>query len=99
STHFKQLRASAVTTDRVKNYVATRREEGAANGTINRELACLKRMFKLALQSTPPKVTRIPHIPVLEEHNVRSGFFSHEEYLAVRGALPDYAQIAVSIAY
>jgi site-specific recombinase XerD len=66
-------------TDRVKEYVATRREEGAANGTINRELACLKRMFKLAYQSTPPKVARIPHIPMLEEHNVRSGFFSHED--------------------
>jgi integrase len=35
----------------------------------------------------------------LEEHNVRSWFFSHEEYLAVRGVLPDYAQVAVSIAY
>jgi len=98
STHFKQLRASAITTDRIKEYVATRREEGAANGTINRELACLKRMFKLAVQSTPPKVARIPHIPMLEEHNVRSGFFSHEEYLAVRAVLPDYAQVAVSIA-
>jgi len=97
--HFKQLRASAITTDRIKGYVAKRRAEGAANGTINRELACLKRMFKLALQHTPQKVARIPHIPMLEEHNVRSGFFSHEEYLAVRGALPDYAQIAVSIAY
>ncbi len=97
--HFKQLRASAITTDRIKSYVAKRRAEGAANGTINRELACLKRMFKLALQHTPQKVARIPHIPMLEEHNVRSGFFSHEEYLAVRGALPDYAQIAVSIAY
>jgi integrase len=99
SAHFKQLRASAITTDRVKEYVATRREEGTANGTINRELAWLKRMFKLALQSTPQKVARIPHIPMLEEHNVRSGFFSHEEYLAVHGVLPDYAQVAVSIAY
>ena len=99
SAHFKQLRASAITTDRVKEYVATRREEGAANGTINRELAWLKRMFKLALQSTPQKVARIHHIPMLEEHNVRSGLFSHEEYLAVHGVLPDYAQVAVSIAY
>ena len=97
--HFKQLRASAITTDRIKEYVTKRREDGAANGTINRELACLKRMFKLALQHTPPNVARIPHIPMLEEHNVRSGFFSHEEYLAVRGVLPDYAQVAVSIAY
>ena len=99
SAHFKQLRASAITTDRVKEYVGARREGGAANGTSNRELACLKRMFKLAVQHTPPKVARIPYIPMLEEHNVRSGFFSYEEYLAVRGALPDYAQVAVSIAY
>jgi site-specific recombinase XerD len=63
SAHFKQLRASAITTDRVKEYVATRREEGAANGTINRELAWLKRMFKLAFQSTPQKVARIPPYP------------------------------------
>ena len=99
STHFKGLRASAITTDRIMAYIAQRREQGAANGTINRELACLKRMFRLAMQQTPPKVARIPHIPMVEEHNVRSGFFTHEEFLAVRGALPDYAQVAVSIAY
>ena len=29
---------------------------GAANGTINRELAALKRIFNLARTSTPPKV-------------------------------------------
>ncbi len=99
SAHLKQLRVSGITTDRVKVYIEKRHREGAANGTINRELACLKRMFKLALQHTPPKVARMPHIPMLKEHNVRSGFFLHEEYLAVRGALPDYAQVAVSIAY
>ncbi len=97
--YFSRLRASAITTDKIKGYIEKRRAEGAANGTINRELACLKRMFRIALQHTPPKVVRMPHIPMLEEHNIRSGFFSYEEYLAVRGALPDYAQVAVSIAY
>src|SRR5438128_2214877 len=90
TTHFKQLRASVIMTDRIKRYIAQRKEEGAANGTINRELACLKRMFRLAFQHTPQKVARIPHIPMLEEHNVRSGFFEHEDFLALRGALPDY---------
>jgi integrase len=71
----------------------------AANGTINRELGCLKRMFRLALQHTPPKVARIPHVPMLEERNIRSGFFEHEDFLALRGALPDYAQVAVTLAY
>jgi integrase len=96
---FSKLRASAITTDRIKAYINKRREEGAANGTINRELGCLKRMFRLALQHTPSKVARIPHFPMLEERNIRSGFFEHEDFLALRGALPDYAQVAVTLAY
>jgi integrase len=96
---FHRRRASSFTTDQIQQYVISRQGEGAQNGTINRELGCLKRMFKLALQHTPHKVTRIPHIPKLEEHNVRSGFASYEEFLAVRGALPDHGKVAVSIAY
>jgi len=99
TTAFHQMRASAITTDKIKDYITKRREEGAANGTINRELGCLKRMFRLAHQHTPPKVARIPYIPMLEEHNIRSGFFEHEDFLALRGALPDYVKIPASLAY
>jgi integrase len=42
---------------------------------------------------------RVPHIPQLKEHNIQSGFFEHEDFLALRGALPDYAQVAASLAY
>jgi len=97
--HFGDVRVNTMTTGSIKAYIQKRQAQGAANGTINRELSCLKRMFRLAAQDTPPKVAQIPHTPMLEEHNVRSGFFTHEEFLAVRGALPDYAQVAVSIAY
>jgi hypothetical protein len=62
------MRASAITTDRIKAYITKRRDAGAANGTINRELGTLKRMFRLAHQHTPPKVARIPYM--LEEHNI-----------------------------
>lgn len=96
---FGKMRASAITTDKIKAYITKRREAGAANGTINRELGALKRMFRLALQHTPPKVARAPHFPMLEERNIRSGFFEHEDFLALRGGLPDYAQVAVTIAY
>jgi integrase len=99
SASFNSIRANAITTDRIKTYINKRREEGAANGTINRELGCLKRMFRLGLQHTPPKVARIPHFPMLEERNIRCGFFEHEDFLALRGALPDYAQVAVTLAY
>jgi integrase len=74
-------------------------EAGATNGTINRELGSLKRMFRIALQHTPPKVARALHIPMLEERNIRSGFFEHEDFLALRGVLPDYAQVTATLAY
>ncbi len=56
-------------------------------------------MFRLAYKHTPPKVARIPHVALLEEHNIRSGFFEHEDFLALRGALPDYAKVPVTLAY
>jgi integrase len=96
---FGKMRAVRITTERVKAYIVKRQSHGAANGTINRELGYLKRMFRLGFEQTPQLVARIPHIPQLKEHNIRSGFFEHEDFLALRGALPDYAQVAVSLAY
>ena len=44
-------------------------------------------------------VSRVPHIPQLKAQNIRSGFFEHENFLALRGVLPDYGQVAASLAY
>src|SRR5215831_11236773 len=96
---FKTLRATEITSDKVQKYIDRRQQDGAANGTVNRELGMLKRMFSLAMERTPPKVVQAPHIPHLAENNVRSGFFEHEDFLALRGALPDYAQVPVTLAY
>lgn len=96
---FRGCRAVEITSDRIQAYIAQRQAEGAANGTINRELGALKRMFSLARKQTPPKIAQAPYIPQLKESNIRSGFFEHEDFLALRGALPDYAQVAVTLAY
>jgi integrase len=96
---FEGVRAIDITTDRIRTYILQRQEEEAENATINRELAALKRMFSLASQMTPPKVTRTPFIPHLQEGSPRQGFFEHSEYLALRKALPAYLKPAVSMAY
>lgn len=72
-------------------------EPGAENGTINRELAALKRMLNLGKQKD--KVDRVPYVPMLKEVNVRKGFFEHPEFLALRDALPDYLKGLVTFAY
>jgi integrase len=96
---FGGRRAIEITSQAVKGYIGKRQQEGAANGTINRELGALKRMFTLAMKQTPPRVGQCPHVPLLKESNVRSGFFEHEDFLSLRGALPDYAQVAATLAY
>ena len=72
---------------------------GAANATVNRELAALKRMLNIGAQQTPPKVDRVPYIPMLRENNVRKGFFEHEQFLALRDALLYHLKPFVTFAY
>ena len=95
--YFGDLKAHSVGTDRVRAYTAKRIEEGAANATINRELAALKRMFNLGIQAE--KTHRKPYIPMLKENNVRTGFFEHGEFVAFRGALPAYLEPVATFAY
>ncbi len=98
--HFgARTRAMDITTPKVKAFAAQKRTEGMAPATINRHLSALKRMFSLAVKQTPPKVLRVPHIPHLEENNIRAGFFAHDEFLSLRGALPDHLRIVVTLAY
>jgi len=76
-----------------------RLEEGAANATINRELAIIKRMYKLGEQHTPPKVALVPYIPMLKEDNARSGFFEHSDFVALVEHLAVYLKGFVTFAY
>lgn len=59
---FGHLRAAYVGTDTIKAYIEQRQKESASNGTVNRELAALKRMFSLGVKAAPPKVYRVPPI-------------------------------------
>ena len=94
---FGHRRAQFVTTADVTAYVAKRQHEGAANATVNRELAALKRMYSLAINGE--KLYRRPHITSLLENNTRRGFFEREQFEAVRRHLPDYLKSIVSFAY
>jgi integrase len=77
---FGALLPSQITSDLLDKYVDQRLKAGAANATINRELAALKRMLNLGYNATPPRVYFIPRFPRLYEDNVRKGFLRDEQY-------------------
>jgi integrase len=90
-------RAVDVTADRIVGYAAQRREQGAANATINRELAALKRAFKIAVDAE--RLSRAPHIGMLEERNTRQGFVEHAEFTALQRALPEHLKDPITFLY
>jgi integrase len=94
---FGGWRMMDITRADVTAYCAERREAGAKPATVNRELAALKRMFTLAVQGG--RLLSKPHIPMLKERNVRTGFFERDQFEAVRSRLPEALQPLVTFAY
>jgi hypothetical protein len=74
---FGARRAHQVGPTDVRAYVAQRLEEGASNGTINRELAALRRAYTLGVDGQ--RIQRAPKIKALDENNARAGFFEREQ--------------------
>jgi len=93
---FAGWRVAAIGSAEIGRYMERRRVDQAANGTINRELAVLGRMLRLAYENG--KLVRMPVIRKLSEAFPRQGFFEREQYEAVRRRLAPDLQVAVTIA-
>ncbi|MCH7923528.1 MAG: tyrosine-type recombinase/integrase [Nitrospinae bacterium] len=102
---FGGMRAVALTTSHVNSYIAKRKGETTLRGvppspaTINRELSLLKRAYNLARHSTPSKVHQVPHIPLLREDNIRTGFVEYQDCQALKAAAPEYLKSIITMAY
>ncbi len=97
--HFEGYQVPLITTPKIQAYTEQRLNERAAHATVNHELKALRRMLNLGARQTPPKVDRVPYIPMLKENNTRKGFFEHGDFLALRDNLPDYLKGFVTFAY
>lgn len=97
--HFGEFRASAFTTRAVNHYIELRQKDGRKNATINRELALLRRAFRLGYEHDPQLVFRLPSIKALPEDNVREGFLEADKYHLILDALTDEIKPVFVVAY
>ncbi len=96
--HFGLEPAKRVTTSLIKKYIQLRLPE-AAEATINKELAFLRRAFRLGFRNDPQLVEKVPHFPMFHLDNEREGIVTYEHYRQLRDSLPPYARVALVIAY
>lgn len=97
---FGELRAVDVTTDQINRYIEKRREGGTQNGTINRDLAALKRAFYLGYRSSPRRVYHVPVFPRLRENAPRKGFVQEAQYKALCSNCKEpWMRAMVAVAY
>jgi integrase len=63
-------------------------KDGCANGTTNRSVAALRRMFTLAAEEGV--IHNLPVFKMMEEAEPRKGTLAHEKYDALREELPEH---------
>jgi integrase len=85
---FGHMKAQRLATDHMDEYRAKRKAAGASDSTANRELSILRTALHNGRKRTPPKVLVVPYFPMVKETNIRKGFLSDEQYVALRDALP-----------
>jgi len=83
-------RAASVTVSHLRHYISAQRAAGMSDASINRHMALLRRGYSLAVAAGRVNASSVPAFRqvVLEENNVREGFWEHDEYQRFRDALP-----------
>jgi integrase len=86
--------ALAISTARVDAYADQRVREGAQPSTVNRELAALRRAFRLAVRKGV--LPTMPVITLLREDNTREGFIDPPDFAALCAKLREFGEPGVA---
>lgn len=95
---FGDIPARDINPPSIRQYQATRLNQGASPATINREVSSLGTALRLAVESG--LLAQCPPFPPrLREAEPRQGFFEYDDYVAIRAELKSWAQDVLEFAY
>ncbi len=93
----KGVSVTQLTTDFASRFVRGRKADGVGNAAINRSLAALRRMLKLAKRAK--KIHDVPFIEFLKEPPARKGFLTVEKFDELIALLPTHLRPLVTLLY
>lgn len=91
------ISVTQITTDLASRFVRGRKADGVGNAAINRSLAALRRMLKLAKRSR--KIHDVPFIEFLKEPPARKGFLGRSDFEKLIKLLPTHLRPLVTFLY
>jgi integrase len=91
------VRFTQITTDAARQFAKQRLKEGFSPATINRSLACLRRMLQIAREDS--KIQHVPKIRLLKEPPARKGFLTIEKFDELLNTLPTHLRPLVLFLY
>ena len=90
-------RVAEISTETGRAFAEKRRSEGTGNATINRSLACLRRMLRLAWEEK--KIQYVPVIRLLKEPPARRGFVELQKFEELIAQFPPYLKPYITFLY
>jgi integrase len=89
--------ALRITSDTGREFVKKRLADGVGNAWVNRSLACLRRMLRIAFDDG--KLQRMPKLHFLKEPPARTGFLELKKFDELIGLLPTHLRPLVVFLY
>jgi integrase len=86
-----------MTSDFASRFVRRRKADDVGNAAINRSLACLRRMLRIAKRAK--KIHDVPFIEFLKEPSARKGFLTIDKFDELVGLLPTHLKPLVTLLY
>lgn len=93
----KGMSVAQITTDAARRFVRERKAEGTGNAAINRSLAAMRRMLKIAKRDK--KIHDVPFIEFQKEPPARKGFLERDKFEELIKLLPTHLRPLVTLLY
>ena len=85
---FSNRKVASLITDDFKAYRKRLVAGGASHSTVNNHFAYIRAALNLETKQTPPRVGKVPHIPIVKVKNVRQGFLEYDDHESLLDCLP-----------